>query len=96
MLTLANQVRTAQIKNTRLGIPFITVTDSVNGIYPAGGTLFPGTCAMGATWNIPLYQKAVAAIRDENLALGVKWVLSPEVDLARDPRNGRNGEMLVP
>ncbi|KAI0903364.1 beta-glucosidase [Ustulina deusta] len=93
VLTLANQVRTAQIKNTRLGIPFITVTDSVNGIYPAGGTLFPGTCAMGATWNIPLYQKAVAAIRDENLALSVKWVLSPEVDLARDPRNGRNGEM---
>ncbi|KAI0428686.1 beta-glucosidase [Xylaria sp. FL1042] len=93
VLPLANRFRTTQMNNTRLGIPFITVTDSVNGIYPAGGTLFPGTCAMGATWNIPLYQKAVAAIRDENLALGVKWVLSPEVDLARDPRNGRNGEM---
>ncbi|KAJ3565710.1 hypothetical protein NPX13_g7405 [Xylaria arbuscula] len=93
VLPVANQVRSAQINNTRLGIPFITVTDSVNGIYPTGGTLFPGTCAMGATWNIPLYQQAVAAIRDENLALGVKWVLSPEVDLARDPRNGRNGEM---
>ncbi|KAI0534159.1 beta-glucosidase [Xylaria digitata] len=93
VLPLANQIRTAQLNNSRLGIPFITVTDSVNGIYPAGGTLFPGTCAMGATWNIPLYQEAIAAIRDENLALGVKWVLSPEVDLARDPRNGRNGEM---
>ncbi|GAW17462.1 hypothetical protein ANO14919_069190 [Xylariales sp. No.14919] len=93
VLPLANEFRTAQLNNSRLGIPFIIVTDSVNGIYPAGGTLFPGTCAMGATWNIPLYQEAVAAIRDENLALGVKWVLSPEVDLARDPRNGRNGEM---
>ncbi|KAI1756121.1 beta-glucosidase [Xylaria castorea] len=92
-LPVANQVRTAQINNTCLRIPFITVTDSVNGIWLSGGTLFPGTCALGATWNIPLYQEAVAAIRDENLAFGVKWVLSPEVDLARDPRNGRNGEM---
>ncbi|KAJ8126056.1 hypothetical protein O1611_g7583 [Lasiodiplodia mahajangana] len=93
VLPLANQFRTAWINDSRLGIPLITVTDSVNGINIAGGTLFPGTCSMGATWNIPLYEKAVAAIRDENLAVGVKWVLSPEVDLARDPRNGRNGEM---
>lgn len=78
---------------TRLGIPFITVSDSVNGIFVSGGTMFPGTSAMGSTWNPDLYARVVAAVRDENLAMGVKWVLSPEVDLARDPRNGRNGEM---
>ncbi|KAI0193499.1 beta-glucosidase [Astrocystis sublimbata] len=93
VLPLTNKVREAQISNTRLGIPFITVTDTASSIFVSGGTLFPGTCSMGATWNIPLYHEVVAAIRDEALALGVKWVLSPEVDLARDPRNGRNGEM---
>lgn len=59
----------------------------------SGGTLFPGALSMGSTWNIPLYEQAVAAIRDENVAMGTRWVLSPEVDLAKDPRNGRNGEM---
>ncbi|EON95998.1 putative periplasmic beta-glucosidase protein [Phaeoacremonium minimum UCRPA7] len=49
---------------------------------------------MGSSWNLPLYEQVVAAIRDENLALGVNWVLSPEVDIAKDPRNGRNNEMF--
>ncbi|KAI1120995.1 beta-glucosidase [Nemania abortiva] len=93
ILPLANEIRENQINNTRLGIPFITVQDTASSIWINGGTLFPGTCSMGATWNVPLYRDVVAAIRDENLALGIKWVLSPEVDLARDPRNGRNGEM---
>ena len=48
---------------------------------------------MASSWNLPLYEEAIAAIRDENLAIGINWVLSPEVDLAKDPRNGRNGEM---
>ena len=60
---------------------------------PMNRASIPGTAAMGSTWNPDLYARVVAAIRDENLAMGVKWVLSPEVDLARDPRNGRNGEM---
>jgi beta-glucosidase len=63
------------MNSTRLSIPFITVTDSVNGILLVNGTLFPAT--MG----------------EEQISLGVNWVLSPELDLALDPRNGRVGEM---
>lgn len=40
-----------------------------------------------------MYEQVVAAIRDENMALGTHWVLSPELDVAKDPRNGRVGEM---
>ncbi|KAG7048079.1 periplasmic beta-glucosidase [Colletotrichum scovillei] len=94
LLPIANKVRAEQINNTRLGIPYITVADSVSGLMISGGTLFPGALSMGSTWNIPLYEQAVAAIRDENVAMGTRWVLSPEVDLAKDPRNGRNGEMF--
>ncbi|KAF6828849.1 periplasmic beta-glucosidase [Colletotrichum plurivorum] len=93
LLPIANRVRSEQINNTPLGIPYITISDSVNGLMISGGTLFPGAIAMGSTWNIPLYEQAIAAIRDENMAMGTHWVLSPEVDLAKDPRNGRNGEM---
>ncbi|GKT94657.1 periplasmic beta-glucosidase [Colletotrichum tofieldiae] len=94
LLPIANKVRAEQINSTRLGIPYITVADSVNGLMISGGTLFPGAISMGSTWNIPLYEEAVAVIRDENVAMGTHWVLSPEVDLAKDPRNGRNGEMF--
>ncbi|KAJ0347909.1 hypothetical protein KNSL1_006066 [Colletotrichum chrysophilum] len=94
LLPIANKVRAEQINNTRLGIPYITIADSVNGLMISGATIFPGAISMGATWNIPLYEQAIAAIRDENMAVGTHWVLSPEVDLAKDPRNGRNGEMF--
>ncbi|EXF81947.1 beta-glucosidase [Colletotrichum fioriniae PJ7] len=94
LLPIANKVRAGQINNTRLGIPYITIADSVSGLMISGGTLFPGALSMGSSWNIPLYEQAVAAIWDENVAMGTRWVLSPEVDLAKDPRNGRNGEMF--
>ncbi|KAI8285467.1 Periplasmic beta-glucosidase [Colletotrichum sp. SAR 10_98] len=94
LLPIANKVRAEQINNTRLGIPYITIADSVNGLMISGATIFPGAISMGATWNIPLYEQAIVAIRDENMAVGTHWVLSPEVDLAKDPRNGRNGEMF--
>lgn len=71
------------------------VADSVNGIRVSGGSLFPGAISMASSWNLDLYERATEVIRDENLALGIQWVLSPEVDLAKDPRNGRNGEMYV-
>ena len=95
VLPIANRVRAEQINSTRLGIPYITVTDSVNGIHQAGGTLFPGSLSVGSTWNVPLYEQVVASIRDENMALGVHWVLSPELDIAKEPRYGRVGEMSV-
>ncbi|KAK6218629.1 periplasmic beta-glucosidase [Colletotrichum tabaci] len=94
LLPIANRVRSEQINNTRLGIPYITIADSVNGLMISGGTMFPGAISMGSTWNIPLYEQVIAAIREENIAMGTHWVLSPEVDLAKDPRNGRNGEMF--
>lgn len=93
VLRAANAVRQRQINSTRLGIPFITLTDSVNGPLLINCTLFPSTLGMASSWNIPLYGEAISAIRDENMALGVYWVLSPELDLAIDPRNGRVGEM---
>lgn len=93
VLPIVNELRAEQVNSTRLGIPYITITDSVNGVWVSGGTLFPGTVTMSCSWNLPLFEQVVGAIRDENLALGVTWVLSPEVDIARDPRNGRNNEM---
>ncbi|KAK7182312.1 hypothetical protein DPSP01_002385 [Paraphaeosphaeria sporulosa] len=93
LLPRMNELRAEQINGSRLHIPYITVADSVNGLWFSGGTVFPGTISMASSWNLPLYEQVIAASRDENLAMGINWVLSPEVDIIHDPRNGRNGEM---
>ncbi|KAH6984352.1 glycoside hydrolase superfamily [Ilyonectria sp. MPI-CAGE-AT-0026] len=80
-------------KHGRLGIPVINVADSVNGITLANGTLFPASISMGQSWNIELFSEVVNVISVENRAIGIHWVLSPELDLAREPRYGRVGEM---
>jgi beta-glucosidase len=93
LLPRMNELRAEQINGSRLHIPYITVADSVNGLWFSGGTVFPGTISMASSWNLPLYEQVTAASRDENQAMGINWVLSPEVDIITDPRNGRNGEM---
>lgn len=84
-------VREEQLNSSK--VPWITVTDSVNSIYVPGGTIFPATLSLSTSWNLSMYEQVVAAIRDENMALGTHWVLSPELDVAKEPRNGRVGEM---
>ncbi|CAK7221305.1 hypothetical protein SEUCBS140593_004526 [Sporothrix eucalyptigena] len=90
VLKYANEARMKQMNSSL--VPFITVTDSVNSIYVTGGTLFPATLSLASTFNVPYYADVVAAIRDENMALGTRWVLSPELDIPKDPRYGRVGE----
>lgn len=77
----------------RLGIPFVNIGDGVNGITLLGTSLFPATLSMATAWNFDLYKDVVRALREEFHAAGINWILSPEVDPARDPRNGRVGEM---
>lgn len=93
ILPLMNDLREEQINSSRLHVPYIVVADSVNGLWVSGGTLFPGSISMASSWNLPLFEGVITASRDENLAIGINWVLSPEVDIIKDPRNGRNGEM---
>ncbi|KAF7559273.1 hypothetical protein G7046_g4872 [Stylonectria norvegica] len=92
-LPLTNAVRAREINDSRLHIPFITLTDSVNGLFISGGTVFPSNLAMSASFNLPLFREVAAAIREEQLAIGVTWVLSPPLDIGWEPRYGRIGEL---
>ena len=80
-------------KSNRLNIPLINVADSVNGVTLYNATLFPATLSMSSSWNIDLFFQVIDAISVENRVLGIHWVFSPELDLAREPRYGRVGEM---
>jgi beta-glucosidase len=82
----------------RLGIPKYNYwSEALHGILASGATSFPQAVAMGATWDPELVHRVGTAISDEARALHVAegkgltyW--SPTLNIARDPRWGRNEE----
>jgi beta-glucosidase len=82
----------------RLGIPRYNYwSEALHGVQASGATSFPQAVAMGATWDPELVYRAGSAISDEARALNVRegkgltyW--SPTINIARDPRWGRNEE----
>ncbi len=93
LLSGASNMSTCPIP--RLGIPAVVMSDGRVGVHDWGAdTLFPATVALVATWNKKLcYQEGVAMGRDAR-ARGVDVVLSPLVNLYREPQDGRNFEYM--
>ncbi|MFV3130838.1 beta-glucosidase family protein [Niveispirillum sp. KHB5.9] len=85
----------------RLGIPALKETDASLGVTnPMGirpgdtATALPSGLALAATFNAKLAHDGGAMIGREALAKGFNVLLAGGVNLARDPRNGRNFEYL--
>jgi beta-glucosidase len=81
----------------RLGIPDINLADSATGVRLGAiqsrySTLLPSPLALAATWNLKsanLYGEVIGReLRDQ----GYNMSIGGGVDLAREPRNGRNWE----
>ncbi len=77
------------LTRTRLGIPFLTVIETLHGGLSLGTTIYPQTIAQGSTWNPALIREMASTIASEIRACGVVQSLSPMATLARDPRWGR-------
>lgn len=77
-------------EGSRLGVPVLVSMDSVHGLsYVTGATVTPHNLALAATRNEELVTKLAEVARDEHLAIGVRMTLSPEADIASEPRWGR-------
>ncbi len=77
-------------ENSRLGVPVLVSMDSVHGLsYVSGATVTPHNLALAATRDEELVTKLAEIARDEHLAVGVRMTLSPEADIASEPRWGR-------
>ena len=83
----------------RLGIPPQYETDAGIGVATQGGaavkrlrTALPSGIATAATWNPDIAFKGGQMIGAEARASGFNVMLAGGIDLARDPRNGRNFE----
>nr|WP_197747744.1 glycoside hydrolase family 3 C-terminal domain-containing protein [Acinetobacter sp. Marseille-Q1620] len=83
----------------RLGIPDLLLTDAGMGITNPGSgrkgdqaTAFPSAQALAATFNPKLAYEAGAILGKEAKSRGFNVVLGGGINLARDPRHGRNFE----
>ncbi|HEY6059893.1 MAG TPA: glycoside hydrolase family 3 N-terminal domain-containing protein [Gemmatimonadales bacterium] len=88
----AGRINTIQryfVERTRLGIPIIPFEEAVHGLRRPGGTMFPQAIALAATWDTALVGRVAAAIARETGSRGIRQVLSPVLNLARDVRWGR-------
>jgi beta-glucosidase len=93
-----NQLTNQSDSIPRLGIPDYNYwSEALHGVLTGGATSFPQSVAMGATWDPDLVQRLAAVISDEarikNVTEGrglTYW--SPTINIARDPRWGRNEE----
>jgi beta-glucosidase len=84
----------------RLGIPALLMSDASLGVtnpgYRAGdtATALPASLALGASFNRELATAAGEVIGREARSRGFNVQLAGGINLARDPRNGRNFEYI--
>lgn len=86
---LVNAVQNFAVNETRLGIPVLFHEEGLHGYQAVGATSFPQAIAMASTWDPDLVREINSITAREIRARGAHMVLSPVVDVARDPRWGR-------
>ncbi len=86
---LINAIQHWAVEQTRLGIPVFFHEEGLHGAVVVDGTSFPQAIALASTWDPDLVRRANAITGRELAARGISEVLSPVVDVARDPRWGR-------
>lgn len=74
---------------TRLGIPALVTAEGIEGILQNDCTIFPHALAQGSTWNTNLISSMTQAAAKEARTMGIRTVLSPVLDIARELRWGR-------
>jgi len=87
-----NGIQRYMIEKTRLGIPVLMFNESLHGLTARGATSFPQAIALGCTWDTTLVEQVFQVAAREGRLRGTRQVLSPVLDLARDPRWGRTEE----
>lgn len=84
-----NAVQRFLVENTRLGIPAMFHEEALHGFTAPLATNFPVPLALASSWDPTLVERVMAVAAREARARGCQQVLSPVVDLGRDPRWGR-------
>ena len=84
-----NAIQKFFLEETRLGIPIVPFEEALHGLVSPGATAFPQAIGLAATWDVDLVAEVADAIAAETRSRGMRQVLSPVVNIARDVRWGR-------
>jgi beta-glucosidase len=83
-----NHLQRIAVEESRLHIPLLVGHDVIHGFR----TVFPIPLALSCTWNPELVERVSRIAALEASTVGINWIFSPMVDIARDPRWGRIAE----
>jgi beta-glucosidase len=86
---LTNAIQQFFMEHSRLGIPVLFHEECLHGHAAPGATSFPQPIGLAATFNPDLVEELYAMAARETRVRGAHQVLTPVVDVARDPRWGR-------
>ncbi len=89
-----NDIQKWLVEETRLGIPALTHEESLHGLAAKNATSWGQPISVAATFNRSLTRELYAMAARQAASRGAHVVLTPVVDVARDPRWGRVEETL--
>ena len=89
---LANHIQKIALEETRLGIPVMLHDEGLHGCIGNGTTSFPQAIGLASTWDPELLEEIAKVIGQEAHSRGTFQLLSPTINIARDPRAGRTEE----
>ena len=87
-----NELQRYFLEESRLGIPIIPFNEALHGLARDGATAYPQAIALAATWDTTLVANVAKAITKETKTRGIRQILSPVLNIARDVRWGRTEE----
>jgi beta-glucosidase len=87
-----NALQRFLVEDTRLGIPALALGEGLHGYMANEATSFPQAIGLASAWDLDLHERIFQIVAQEMRVRGAHYVLSPVLDLARDPRWGRTEE----
>ena len=84
-----NRIQKYLAEKTRLGIPALFVDEGQHGLMKPEATSFPMAIGLACSWDTALFRQVYTVAADEMRSRGTHHVLSPVIDVCRDPRWGR-------
>ena len=84
--TYVDEMQKTAVEESKSKIPIIFGRDVIHG----HKVVLPIPLAMSASFNFDLVKETYADMAEEALKDGVSWTFTPMLDMARDPRWGKN------
>jgi Beta-glucosidase-related glycosidases len=86
---LTNKIQKFFLENSRLKIPVVFHEECLHGHWAIDSTHFPQPIALAASFDPALVERLFTLTAEEARVRGAHHVLTPVVDVVRDPRWGR-------